>query len=41
MIDNAERRFGVRLGFWEFARVGVPLGVAQLALTWGWLALVG
>lgn len=40
IVDSAERRFGVRLDFWEFARVGVPLGVAQLALTWGWLAAV-
>ena len=41
IVDNAERRFGVRVGFWEFARVGIPLGVAQMLLTWGWLALVG
>jgi len=40
IVDNAERRFGVRLGFYEFARVGIPLGVAQLAMTWVWLALV-
>jgi Na+/H+ antiporter NhaD/arsenite permease-like protein len=39
VVDGAERRFGERVGFWEFTRVGVPLALAQLALTWAWLAL--
>lgn len=34
IVDSAERRFGVRLSFWEFTRVGLPLGIAQLLLTW-------
>ena len=39
IIDNAERRFGERVSFWEFTRVGLPLGIAQLLLTWALLAL--
>ena len=39
VVDNAERRFGERISFWEFTRVGAPLGVSQLLLTWGWFAL--
>jgi len=40
VVDSAERRFGERLSFWEFTRVGLPLGMAQLLLTWGCLALL-
>ncbi|MCK9496138.1 MAG: SLC13 family permease [Dehalococcoidia bacterium] len=40
VVDVAERRFGVSIGFWEFTRIGVPLALAQLAATWAWLALV-
>jgi len=32
VIDLAERRFGERIGFVEFVRLGVPLTVLQLAL---------
>lgn len=39
VVDNAERRFGERVSFWEFTRVGLPLGIAQLLLTWALLAL--
>lgn len=41
VVDVAERRFGVTLGFWEFTRIGAPLALAQLLATGGWLALVG
>ncbi len=40
VVDVAERRFGVRIGFWEFTRVGAPLAVAQLLGVWAWLALI-
>ena len=32
VIDIAERRFGERIGFVEFMRIGVPLTVLQLAV---------
>ena len=32
VIDLAERRFGERIGFVEFVRLGVPLTVLHLAL---------
>lgn len=41
IVDLAERRFGIRIGFWEFTRVGAPLAAAQLLATGAWLALVG
>jgi len=40
IVDNAERRFGERLSFWQFTRVGLPLGLAQLLLVWLWFALI-
>jgi len=40
VVDVAERRFGVRIGFWEFTRIGAPLALAQLVAVWAWLALV-
>jgi len=30
IVDNAERRFGVRIGFWRFMRVGAPLTIVNL-----------
>ncbi len=41
VADLAERRFGVRIGFWEFTRVGAPLALAQLTVTWLWFAFLG
>lgn len=38
VAERAEAR-GVRLGFLEYARVGVPVTV--LTMAWGWLVLVG
>ena len=32
IVDIAERRFGITIGFWEFLRVGLPLTLAQLAV---------
>ena len=40
VVDSAERRFGERLSFWEFTRIGLPLGISQLLLTWGCLDLL-
>jgi len=40
VVDVAERRFGVTIGFWEFTRIGAPLALAQLVSVGAWLALV-
>ena len=40
VVDVAERRFGVRIGFWEFTRIGAPLALAQIVVVWAWLALI-
>lgn len=40
IIQNAEKE-GETLSFYEFARVGVPLTLIQVAIFAGWLALVG
>ena len=40
IIQNAEKE-GETLGFYEFARVGVPLTIIQICIFAGWLAVVG
>ncbi len=40
VVDVAERRFGVTIGFWEFTRIGAPLALAQLVAVGAWLALI-
>jgi Na+/H+ antiporter NhaD/arsenite permease-like protein len=37
IVDVAERRFGVRIGFWEFTRIGAPLTALQLLAVGAWL----
>ncbi len=39
IIQNAEKQ-GETVTFWEFARIGVPLTIVQIAIYWLWLALV-
>ena len=38
IIQNAEKS-GETLTFFEFARIGVPVTVIQIAIYWGWLSL--
>jgi Na+/H+ antiporter NhaD/arsenite permease-like protein len=40
IIQNAEKS-GETLTFFEFARVGVPLTIIQVAIYWAWLAMMG
>ena len=35
IIQNAEKQGGT-LGFFEFARVGIPLGFLNLLVYWAW-----
>jgi len=35
IIQNAEKR-GATLGFFEFARIGIPLGFFNLLIYWAW-----
>jgi Na+/H+ antiporter NhaD/arsenite permease-like protein len=39
IIQNAEKQ-GETLTFWEFARVGLPLTILQVAVYWAWLSVV-
>jgi Na+/H+ antiporter NhaD/arsenite permease-like protein len=39
IIQNAEKQ-GETLTFWEFARVGLPLTILQVAVYWAWLSIV-
>jgi Na+/H+ antiporter NhaD/arsenite permease-like protein len=39
VIQNAERRSHATVTFWEFAKIGVPLTIAQTAVYWGWMGL--
>lgn len=37
IIQHAEKH-GATLGFFEFARIGIPLGFINLLIYWGWLS---
>jgi Na+/H+ antiporter NhaD/arsenite permease-like protein len=39
IIQNAEKQ-GETLTFWEFARVGLPLTILQVAVYWAWLSIL-
>jgi len=34
IIQNAEKRTGETLSFWEFAKVGVPLTIVNILIYW-------
>ena len=38
IIHHAETEAGEALTFWEFARISIPLTLAQLAVYWAFLA---
>jgi Na+/H+ antiporter NhaD/arsenite permease-like protein len=40
IIQNAERKGGETLTFWEFARIGVPLTAVNVAVYWAFLAMM-
>jgi Na+/H+ antiporter NhaD/arsenite permease-like protein len=39
IIQNAEKKFGTSLSFWDFVRIGVPLTVINVAVYWLFLLL--
>jgi Na+/H+ antiporter NhaD/arsenite permease-like protein len=39
IIQNSEKRNGVTITFWEFARIGLPLTVANVVVYWLFLSL--
>ncbi len=39
IIQNAEKQ-NETLTFWEFAKIGVPLMVVQVAVYWIWLSVI-
>lgn len=41
IVAESARRVGVEVGFWAYARVGVPVTLASLLIGGAWLALVG
>jgi Na+/H+ antiporter NhaD/arsenite permease-like protein len=40
IIQNAERKGGETLTFWEFARIGVPLTAVNVLVYWAFLAIM-
>ncbi|MEW6015125.1 MAG: DUF1646 family protein, partial [Candidatus Zixiibacteriota bacterium] len=40
IIQNAEKRAGITVTFWEFARVGVPLTVINAVVYWVFLRVM-
>ena len=41
IIQNAERKFGETLTFWEFVRIGAPLTAVNLLVYWGYFKIIG
>ena len=41
IVVQQARQMGIRISFWEFARLGVPVTLAALAGLLAWVALVG
>ena len=39
IIQNAEKRSGATLTFWEFARIGIPLTVVNVVVYWLFLSI--
>ncbi|HRU55406.1 MAG TPA: anion transporter, partial [Candidatus Sumerlaeia bacterium] len=41
IIQNAEKKTGDTLTFWEFGRVGIPLTLLNALIYWSYLSLLG
>jgi len=39
IIQNAEKKYGVTLNFWDFVRIGVPLTIVNAGVYWLFLSL--
>jgi Na+/H+ antiporter NhaD/arsenite permease-like protein len=39
IIQNAEKKYGATLGFWDFIRIGVPLTIVNVGVYWLFLLL--
>lgn len=39
IIQNAEKRGGPAVSFWEFMKIGLPLTVTQTAVYWAFFRL--
>jgi Na+/H+ antiporter NhaD/arsenite permease-like protein len=39
IIQNAEKKFSVTMGFWDFFRVGAPLTILNIGVYWLFLLL--
>jgi Na+/H+ antiporter NhaD/arsenite permease-like protein len=39
IIQNAEKKFGATLSFWDFVRIGVPLTIVNVGLYWLFLLM--
>jgi Na+/H+ antiporter NhaD/arsenite permease-like protein len=40
LIVVERARGEMRIGFWDYSRVGIPVTLATLAIGWAWLSLV-
>lgn len=41
IVVQQARGMGIRIGFWDYARLGVPVTLAALAVLFGWAVLMG
>jgi Na+/H+ antiporter NhaD/arsenite permease-like protein len=40
IIQNAEKKGGVTITFWEFTRIGIPLTIVNVLVYWIYLELI-
>jgi Na+/H+ antiporter NhaD/arsenite permease-like protein len=40
IVVQQARELGIKISFWDFARLGIPVTLAALAGLLGWLAMV-
>jgi Na+/H+ antiporter NhaD/arsenite permease-like protein len=41
IVVQQAREMGIKIGFWEFARLGIPITLTALAALYGWALLMG
>ena len=41
IVVQQAREMGIKIGFWEFARLGIPVTLTALAIVFAWAAIMG
>jgi Na+/H+ antiporter NhaD/arsenite permease-like protein len=41
IVAQQAREIGIKIGFWDFARLGIPVTLTALAALFAWAILIG